>query len=593
MESTVSRYQPRPYSKETEARLHEQGVNGPMARILAARGVDNMSSLTYSLSKALPVATLTNANDMAARIADKMEKGERFVLVADYDSDGATACAIGVRAMRGFGANIDFKVPNRFVHGYGLTPEIVQEIVAEKDKTHCILTVDNGIASVAGIEEAAKHGISVLVTDHHLAGDVLPDAECIVNPNQPGCTFASKNLAGCGVIFYVMMALKRELNQRGWFKDRPNFEVMSLLDFVALGTVADVVKLDDNNRTLVSAGLQRMRDGKAHAGIAALLEVASREPEEVTSFDMGFGIGPRLNAAGRLDDMSVGIRCLLTDDPQEALQLAAQLDAYNRERRSIEMDMTDQAVADIENREFDPKNQYSMVLFHPDWHQGVIGILASRIKDKTHRPTIAFGRGTDGELKGSCRSIPALHMRDALDVVYKQNPGLIKKFGGHSMAAGLTIMEKDLPAFVVAFEEACRHMMSPGDLDLVIDTDGALETDDMTIQLARNIDRHIWGQGFPEPVFQGNFRVVKQQQVGKKQEHAKLILEQDGVQFDAIFFRQTTPLPEEVQAVYSLKVNEYKGIERVNLQLQKVQEMPSLDLKVNTGYSAGPDGLSL
>lgn len=580
------------------ATLQDQGLSFGMARILAGRGIETAESLVYDLRKAIPVSKLTNSEKMAKHLADKIQAGHKFLLVADYDSDGATSCAIGIRAMRGFGADIDFMVPNRFVHGYGLTPTIVQEAVAKAKangtrQPDCILTVDNGVASVDGVAEANKNGIKVLVTDHHLAGDTLPDAECIVNPNQPGCNFPSKNLAGCGVIFYCMLALKKELHERGWFKDHPNYNVMELMDYVALGTVADVVKLDDNNRRLVSVGLDRMRKGLAHPGVKALMEVAGCKIEEASSSHMGFNIGPRLNAAGRLDDMSIGISCLLSDNDEEAHSLARQLDALNRERRSIEGDMTEQAVMQIDSMEFDPQEKYSMALFHPDWHQGVIGILASRIKDKTNRPTIAFGRGTNGELKGSCRSIPGLHMRDALDVVYKQNPGLIKHFGGHSMAAGLTIMEKDLDKFTVAFEESVRSVLPKSALDLIIETDGPLNPEHMSMELAREIQGQVWGQGFNEPVFQGEFEVIRQRQVGKDLGTAKLTLGLNGSKFDAILFHHKDPLPERIVATYSLDINDFKNVQKVDLRIHKYQEVDAPVYVHQTDFVKGPDGLDM
>lgn len=596
--SVKPRFVTRTVDPEHVATLQEQGLSPGMARILAGRGVETADSLVYDLRKAIPVNKLTNVEKMAKHLADKIQAGHKFLLVADYDSDGATSCAIGIRAMRGFGADIDFMVPNRFIHGYGLTPEIIQEVVAKAKDTgtkqpDCILTVDNGVASVTGVAEANKNGIKVLVTDHHLAGDTLPDAECIVNPNQPGCDFPSKNLAGCGVIFYCMLALKKELTDRGWFKDHANFNMMELLDYVALGTVADVVRLDDNNRRLVSVGLDRMRNGLAHPGIKALMEVAGCKIEEANSFHMGFNVGPRLNAAGRLDDMSIGIACLLSDDDEESKRLAQQLDALNRERRSIEGDMTEQAVIQIDSMEFDPQDKYSMALFHPDWHQGVIGILASRIKDKTNRPTIAFGRGTNGELKGSCRSIPGLHMRDALDVVYKQNPGLIKKFGGHSMAAGLSIMEKDLDRFTVAFEESVRAVLPKEALELVIETDGALNPEHMSMELAKEIQGQVWGQGFTEPVFQGEFEVIRQRQVGKDLGHAKLTLGFEGAKFDAIFFHQKDPLPERIIATYSLNINDFNNMQKVDLRIHKYQDVDAPVLINQTGFVTGPGGLNM
>ena len=587
------RFTTRPVDPNAVSQLQGQGISPAMARILAARGIESNTSLNYVLNKALPVASLTNAKKMASLIADKMERNERFCIVADYDSDGATACAIGVRALKAFGANIDFMVPNRFIHGYGLTPDIVKELAERDPRPDCIITVDNGIASVAGIEAANALGIKVLVTDHHLPGDTIPAAECIVNPNQPGCTFESKNLAGCGVIFYVMLALKQELTARKWFDTHPNFNVVELLDYVALGTVADVVKLDDNNRRLVSVGLERMRQGLAHPGVSAILTAAGRNSDEASTFDMGFAVGPRLNAAGRLDDMSIGITCLLEDNPERAKVLADQLDALNRERRKIEGDMLEKALAILDTLEVDMDNKYSVVLCDPSWHEGVIGILASRIKDRHNRPTIMMTRTHNGEVKGSCRSIPSLHMRDALDIVYKQNPGMIKKFGGHSMAAGLTIMEDDFPAFTVAFEEACRSMLPASALELVVETDGALSPLEMSMDFAKEIKLQVWGQGFPEPMFQGEFKVLKQRQVGKNEEHAKLTLGVGDAKFDAIFFHQADPLPETIRAIYSLDINNFNDVEKVSLRVQKFQDLDAPVYVQNAEFVAGPDGLSM
>jgi len=594
-------FRPRSYDPIAADLLTSSGYSTAMGRILASRGIRGGESLDYTLSKALPVSKLTNANRMAELIADKMQAGKKFLIVADYDSDGATSCAIGIKALRGMGATVDFMVPNRFKHGYGLTPSIIEEVIShpEREKPDCIITVDNGIASVTGVAEAKKHGISVLVTDHHLAGDVIPDAECIVNPNQPGCTFPSKNLAGCGVIFYVMMAVKRELQQRGWFEKYPNFNVTELVDYVALGTVADVVKLDDNNRRLVSAGLQRMRDGKAHVGIQAIMSVASRKIDDASTFDMGFAVGPRLNAAGRLDDMSIGIACLLEEDPSKAKQLAEQLDAFNRERKSIETDMGKAAEVLLDDLSSKIHEKHSIALFDPSWHHGVIGILASRIKERTNRPTILFGRGEHGELKGSGRSIPGLHLRDTLDVVYKKNPDMIKKFGGHSMAAGLTILEKDYHAFVEAFEDAAHMMMPPGAMDLIIDTDGALEPDEMTFDFVREMQSQIWGQGFPQPVFEMEFDVLNQRQVGANKDHAKLTLSYKGIKFDGIMWNQKDPLPERINATFALEINDYQGVEKLSLKLERVLDLTSpvlnqsAEVQNASSFEEGPLGMSI
>ena len=450
-------------------------------------------------------------------------------------------------------------MPNRFEYGYGLTPEIVR--LAAKNQSRYPDHRDNGIASVEGVAEANRLGMQVFVTDHHLPGDELPDATCIVNPNQPGCAFPSKNLAGVGVMFYVLLALRAELRTRGAFACQAEPKLAGLLDLVALGTVADVVRLDQNNRILVQQGLQRIRAGRACAGINALLQAAKKDPARTSSQDLGFTVGPRLNAAGRLDDMSLGINCLLTDDAAAALQIAAKLDALNRERRSIETGMQDNALASLEG--IDPSDSFSLVLFDESWHQGVIGILASRLKDKFHRPTIAFARSLEGEIKGSGRSIAGLHLRDALDLVSKRHPALIKKFGGHAAAAGLSIAESDFATFVTAFEEVAGNLLDQNDLAQRIETDGALDIDEMNLDIARLLDEQVWGQGFPAPQFSDDFVVQNQRVVGEK--HLKLRLNNQGKLLEAILFGHNEPLPDRIHAVYSLSVNEYNGTQ--NLQL--------------------------
>lgn len=424
----------RPYSSATATSLEAAGIAPLLARIYAARGIADAEELDTDIQHLLPFSKLTNAEKMASLLTDAITGKKKILIVADYDADGATACAVGVRGLSALSARVDFIVPNRFEYGYGLTPEIVR--LAKESTPDILLTVDNGIASVEGVAEARRLGMDVLVTDHHLPGDTTPDALCIVNPNQHGCTFPSKNLAGVGVMFYVLMAVRAEMRKRGMFEGKSEPNLGNLLDLVALGTVADVVKLDSNNRILVQQGLQRIRAGRCSAGMRALLQVARKTYSHVTSYELGFVIGPRLNAAGRLDDMSLGIRCLLTDDEAEAHEIAAQLDTLNRERRSIEADMQDTALAALDT--FKPADSNSLTLFNESWHQGVIGILASRMKDKFHRPTIAFAHSTHGELKGSGRSIAGLHLRDALDLVSKRHPDLILKFGGHAMLCNAT-----------------------------------------------------------------------------------------------------------------------------------------------------------
>ncbi|MFH2135965.1 MAG: single-stranded-DNA-specific exonuclease RecJ [Pseudomonadota bacterium] len=555
----MTRIDPRTYPESTAHRLAESGLSSLLARIYAARGIEHAEQLEIDLKKLLPFTLLKQAETMAGALADAIAAGKKLLIVADYDADGATACAVGMRGLTALGAKVDFIVPNRFEYGYGLTPEIVR--LAASMSPDILLTVDNGIASVDGVAEAHKLGMQVLVTDHHLPGDTLPDAECIVNPSQPGCPFPSKNLAGVGVMFYVLMALRAELRTRGTFADKPEPNLGNLLDLVALGTVADVVKLYDNTRILVHQGLQRIRAGRACPGIMALLRIARRPAAQASSYELGFIVGPRLNAAGRLEDMGLGIRCLLTDDANEANEIAAKLDALNQERRSIEADMQDTALATLDT--FNPAESYSLALFDEDWHQGVIGILASRLKDKFHRPVIAFARAQTGELKGSGRSIPGLHLRDALDLVSKRQPNLILKFGGHAMAAGLSIPEDALDAFRISFETVVQEMLDSEALVRSIATDGELEAQEFSLGMARELQAQVWGQGFPEPLFEGEFRVQMQRIVGEK--HLKLKLASAAGSFDAIRFFHADPAPDTVHAVYSLSINEYNGSETLQL----------------------------
>lgn len=552
----------RDYSPDAARALADAGLHPILARIYAARGVGRPEEIEAEFAGLLPFQQLASAEAMARLLADAIEAGRRLLIVADYDSDGATACAVGLRALREMGAAVDYLVPNRFEYGYGLTPEIVQ--LAAQRQPDILITVDNGIASIAGVAAARDLGIPVLVTDHHLAGDALPEAACIVNPNQPGCSFGSKNLAGVGVIFYVMLALRAELRARGAFAGQTEPNLAKLLDLVALGTVADVVRLDRNNRILVSQGLKRMRARQVHAGVAALFQVAGRDLSKASVYDLGFMLGPRLNAAGRLDDMSLGIECLITDDPIRALEIAQRLDALNRERREIEAEMKENALAALEGLE--PADGCSLSLYDPAWHQGVIGILASRLKDKFHRPVIAFAPGKDGEIKGSGRSIPGLHLRDALDIVSKRHPGLLLKFGGHAAAAGVSIRESDFEAFSAAFEAAAASQLTPADLERTVETDGSLPATDASLDLAQIIDRQVWGQGFPHPTFADEFRVVEQRIVGEK--HLKLKLEREGRRFDGILFFHADPLPEDIRAVYRLGINEYNGSRTLQLMVE-------------------------
>ncbi|AOF82281.1 single-stranded-DNA-specific exonuclease RecJ [Methyloversatilis sp. RAC08] len=557
----------RPVPLRSSEMLAQQGVHPLLARLYAARGVQDRSQIDYSLNALLPPDSMRGLADAAVMLADAIEADARLLIVADYDCDGATACAIGIRALRAMGANVSYLVPNRFEYGYGLTPEIVD--LAAHAEPDMLITVDNGIASVEGVARANELGMSVLVTDHHLPGDELPAADVIVNPNQPGCDFPSKAIAGCGVMFYVMLALRAELRSRGAFDGREAPNLGNLLDLVALGTVADVVKLDHNNRILVTQGMQRIRAGNMVPGLRALFAAAGREPSQAQSFDLGFALGPRLNAAGRLSDMSLGIECLITDDFTRALGLAQQLDAINRERREIEQGMQEDAEAQLTG--IDIGESKSLSLFHPDWHQGVIGIVASRIKERAHRPTIAFARGHEGEIKGSGRSIPGLHLRDALDLVSKRDPGLIIRFGGHAMAAGLTLLEHDLDRFRTAFERAVADMVEPSALTRTIETDGALEASLMNLNAATLIEAETWGQGFPPPVFSDRFEVRNQRLL--KDKHLKLALVKDGASFDAIWFNRAEPLPARVNAAYRLDINEYQGVRRIQLMVEHAEPL--------------------
>lgn len=552
----------RSFAQEQAEALHQSGRHRVLARILAARGIVSLAQLEYSLAGLIPPSQMKDLDRMASLLADAIAQKKRLLVVADYDTDGATACAVSVRGLRMMGGEVDYLVPNRFEYGYGLTPEIVA--LAAERKPDFIITVDNGIASVDGVTAANALGIAVLVTDHHLPGDVLPDAACIINPNQPGCPFPSKHLAGVGVAFYLMLALRGELRARGAFDEKPEPNLTELLDLVALGTIADLVRLDDNNRILVEQGLRRIRAGKACPGVQALLRVAGRDPRRATAQDFGFGAAPRLNAAGRLQDMSLGIACLLADDAEEAMLFAQQLDALNRERRGIEADMHESALISLE--EFVPGENYSISIYETEWHQGVIGILASRIKERFHRPVIAFAQGGEGVLKGSGRSIPGLHLRDALDLVSKRHPDLILKFGGHAMAAGLSIAEHDFARFSEAFETVVRGLLTPADLEAILETDGPIAPEDIDLGLAELLENHVWGQGFAAPEFDDAFQVAEQRIVGER--HLKLRLEKSGRRFEAILFNCIDQLPAVIRAVYRLQVNEYNGSRNVQLVLR-------------------------
>jgi len=545
--------------------LQAAGIHPLLCRLWAARGLRHPDEAQLKWGALIPPARLTQAQFAAGTLADAIQARKRLLIVADYDCDGATACAVGMRALRGMGADVDFLVPNRFETGYGLSPEVVRLALRHPaGKPDMLITVDNGIASVEGVDAARREGIGVLVTDHHLPGDTLPDALAIVNPNQPDCGFPSKNLAGVGVIFYLMLALRAELRQRGVFAPDGGPRLDQLADLVALGTVADVVKLDSNNRLLVTQGLQKMRAGRMQPGLRALFAVAGRDPRQASAFDLGFALGPRINAAGRLADMSLGINCLITDSEDEALALARQLDEMNQQRRNIEGAMREEALAAL--RQSQPTIGASVCVYHPEWHQGVVGLVASRLKETYWRPTLAFARSAPDELRGSGRSIPDVHLRDVLDLVSKRHPGIILKFGGHAMAAGLTLLESAYAQFLRGFDEAVQQLAGRASFEPVIETDGSLETGYANAEVAGLLARQVWGAGFPAPVFRDVFHVRQQRLL--KDKHLKLSLERGHQRFDAIWFNHAELLPERIDAAYRLDQNIWNGVVSAQLIIE-------------------------
>jgi single-stranded-DNA-specific exonuclease len=559
----------RQFAESDRRALLAAGLHPVLARVYAARRIHSAAELDDDFSRLLPPASLAHCARAACLLADAIAAGRKLLIVADYDADGATACAVGVRALRQFGAQVEYLVPNRFELGYGLTPELVD--IAARRRPDLLITVDNGIASVEGVERARALGIATLITDHHLPGADLPRAECIVNPNQPGCGFASKAIAGVGVMFYVMLALRAELRKRGAFqgKDEPN--LAALTDLVALGTVADVVPLDANNRILVAQGLKRLRAGQGKPGLEALLRAAGRSAAQASGFDLGFVLGPRLNAAGRLADMSLGIECLVTDDEARAANCAQELDRLNRERRRIEAEMLEQARAAAAAIADAPGA--AATFFDPAWHQGVVGILASRLRERLHRPVICFARAGGGErsglVQGSGRSIPGFHLRDCLDLVSKRAPGLILRFGGHAQAAGLTLREADIERFKEVFAAVAEETMPREALTRTVETDGALEPAQLSLGLAHLLEERLWGQGFPQPLFCDTFALESQRVVGDK--HSKLKLVKDGRRLEAMRFNSLDPLPARFRAAYRLSVNEYNGLQSVQINVEHVE----------------------
>ena len=579
--SNPPRLHTRDVPPRTAFALEQAGVHPLLARLFAARGVRSAEELDDAMGQLLPPSTLRGSAEAARLLADAIERQQRIVVVADYDCDGATACAVALRGLQMLGApgaRLSYVVPDRQLHGYGLTPTIV-DLACGGDapeglrppRPDLLVTVDNGIASLAGVAHARSRGIAVLVTDHHLPAlvddkVVLPDADVIVNPNQPECPFASKAMAGVGVMFYTLLAARAELRERGRFDAATQPRLDALLDLVALGTVADVVKLDPNNRRLVAQGLKRIRAGRMQPGIAALFHVAARKAERASAFDFGFALGPRLNAAGRLADMTLGIECLLTDDPTRAAQLAAELDRINRERRDVEAGMREQAEALVERIMPTGAPPAALALFDDGFHEGVVGIVAGRVKDRLHRPTFVFAVGADGFLKGSGRSIAGFHLRDALDLVTKRHPGLLRKFGGHSMAAGCTIARADFETFAQAFTAVAEEWLSPAALSRVLATDGPLALEWFNAATVATLDAQVWGQGFEAPTFCDEVDVVQQRLVGEK--HLKLRVRHAGQLRDAIWFGHSEPVPERVRIAYRLSIDEFQGQQRLQMVVE-------------------------
>ena len=556
--------------------LEQAGVHPLLARLYAARGVQHPDELDNALTKLLPPESLLGVASAAVLLADAIANNKRLCIVADYDCDGATACAVAVRGLKLLGAkNVRYLVPDRVVDGYGLTAPIAQRVFDQG--ADILITVDNGIASMEGVAHAKDLGLQVLVTDHHLPAASLPTADVIVNPNQPGCPFESKALAGVGVMFYVLLALRAELRNRGFFAtaaQQPKLD--ALLPLVALGTVADVVKLDANNRRLVAQGLKRVRALAMPAGMASLFVASGRQAATATTFDFGFALGPRINAAGRLSDMTLGIECLLTDDPTHADELARTLDTINRERRVIEGDMREQAMQVAESL-FDEGDEPppAICVFDPDFHEGVVGIVASRIKDKLHRPAFVFAAsqapGKEHELKGSGRSIPGFHLRDALDLVAKRYPGVLLRFGGHAMAAGCTVAEEHFDTFENALSEVAHEWLDAATLQRQLATDGPLAAEYRRVDLVDTLQHEVWGQGFAAPTFSEEVEIISQRLVGEK--HLALKLKHQGQPIDAIWFSHTEPLPAKVTLAFRLDADEWNGVRRVRFLVEGAQAL--------------------
>lgn len=560
--SHTKRIATRPINPQLQSALQAAGANPLIAQLYAARNVADSSELNTSLKQLIPYTQLTNCTAAASRLADVIAARQKILIIADYDADGATACSVAMKGLASMGAVVDFFVPNRFEHGYGLTPELAN--IAHAKGADLIVTVDNGISSAEGVAHAKALGLDVIVTDHHIAGSVIPDC-IIVNPNQRGCAFPSKSIAGVGVIFYVLIALRAELRARDYFSgclNRAEPKLDELLDLVALGTVADVVALDHNNRILVSQGLKRIRAGKMSHGIRALFQTARCSAQKAQPFDFGYKIAPRINAAGRLDDMSIGIACLLSGNLNEAENMASELNELNQTRQEIEQEMLTDILAECPSAL--PREQTTLCMYRDSFHQGVVGIVASRLKEKFYRPVFVFAPDDDGNYRGSGRSIAGVHLRDVLDAISKRAPDIIIKFGGHAMAAGLTLRQGSLKTFGDLFEDIVRSQVNEDTLSQTFLTDGSLKASDITLANAQLINAQIWGQGFPPPSFADTFQVLRQQSMGADKKHTKAWLAKEGQEFEAMFWRCEDTLPRNIRAVYRPTVNEWRG----NTELQ-------------------------
>jgi len=546
-----------------EKQLIEFDIHKTLASILSARAIDSSNEIDYKLEKLIPYCELSFAESAANFILDMILAKKNILIIGDYDADGATASACAIKGLEKFGANVDFLVPNRFEDGYGLSVSIVEK--ALEKKPDLIITVDNGIASIEGVEKAKAHGVDVVITDHHLPGDALPNANFIINPNQKSCNFPSKNLCGVGVIFYLLIAIKSQAKKRKLFNKNEEPRLSDLLDIVCLGTIADLVKLDFNNRLLVQFGMHIIRSGEGNFGIRAISQLSNRRLQNLKTSDLSFVIAPKLNAAGRLDDMSLGIKCLLAKTFDEALHHARRLLSLNTERRQIENEMKDSALSkDILGS---LENKKAIALYDASWHQGIIGILASRIKEKFYRPTIIFAKDEEGRLKGSGRSISNFHLRDAIDLISKKNPNLIMSFGGHAMAAGLTILENDFSLFETEFESVASDLLNANDLSIEFEIDHSI-LDDINIDGINLINGEIWGQGFPAPIFKDSFQVLDQKIIGGK--HVKCTLKYKEKKFSAIYFNHEQSLADKIETIYEIDINRYSGKEEIQLILRQI-----------------------